>query len=213
MEKKIAKRKSTRRKYKHYVAALAGAAIMAGATFHGMPSAKVLAAENTSTSSPIIAGQGAVTTQDTQPIVQVDPSAREQVTNTDKHDKDKDKDKDRDRDRQEDQWNQQGHRGDRGDWYNRDRFERRAAFLHRMERYNERLDKIQISYNTTDPLDIVRSAATALGFDVNTDTFTLLSHNGTQSIVTVIHNGNSYNVTVDQLATNNWRISIVNPIQ
>lgn len=219
MEKKLAKRKTTRRKYKHYVAALAGAAIMAGVTFHGgMPLAKVSAAESTSTSSPVTAGQGPIVNPDTQqPIVQADPVAEGQVTNTDRHDKEDnkdkngDKDKHGDQDRRQEQWNRR-HRDDGGAWYHRDRFERRAAFMHRMERYNARLDKIHISYDTTNPVDIVRSAATELGFDVNNDTFTLLNQTGTQSIITVIHNGNSYNVTVDHLANNDWRISVVNPI-
>ena len=232
MEKRLAKRKMLRRKYKHYVAALAGAALMAGVTLHGVPMSKVSAAENTTTSSPspVIIGQGPVITP-AVPIVQIDPVTGEKIENKnqdkdqgknkgEKGDKDqgkdqgKDKDKDKDKDGRQSRWD---HREHRGDWYDhhrdRDRFERWSAFMHRMERYNERLDKIQIVGIQRNPVDVVRLAADEMGFNVLNDTFTLLSQNGTQSIVTVIHNGNSYNVTVDQLVNGNWRISFVKPLQ
>ena len=211
MEKKLAKRKMLRRKYKHYVAALAGAAIMAGVSLHGIPLSKVSAAENTATSSPspVILGQGPIINQDPQAsVVQIDPVADRQV-----------KDKEKDKDGRQEQWNKRDHRNHRDHHHNRyhhrdrDRFERWSAFIHRMERYNERLDKIQITGNLMSPVEVVRSAAAEIGFDINRDTFTLLSQSGTQSIVTVIHNGNSYNVTVDQLADGNWRVSVVKPLQ
>ena len=45
MERKTAKRKLLRRKYKRYVAAVAGAAVMAGAVLPGIPVAKAAASE------------------------------------------------------------------------------------------------------------------------------------------------------------------------
>lgn len=211
MEKRVARRKMLRRKYKHYVAALAGAAIMAGATWHGTPITKASAAENATTPSPVIVGQGPLVAEDSQsPVIQADPAPR------DVKDKDDNKGKDNDRQRE---------RLDKRDWsderferfrhhhhHHRDRFERWSAFVHRMERYNEQMDKIQIVGNLVNPVEVVRLAAPEIGFDVTNDTFTLLSQSGTQSIVTVIHNGNSYNVTVDQLANGNWRVSVVNPL-
>ncbi|WP_094603104.1 hypothetical protein SPSIL_014160 [Sporomusa silvacetica DSM 10669] len=62
-------------------------------------------------------------------------------------------------------------------------------------------------------VDIVMAAASDLGFDVNNDSFILTSQNGSQSIVTVVHDGINYNVTVDQLASGDWMISLVNQIQ
>ena len=53
MEKKLAKSKMIRRKYKHYAAALAGAAIMVGTTLHGVPVARAAAVEKPSP-SPLI---------------------------------------------------------------------------------------------------------------------------------------------------------------
>lgn len=50
MERKLSRRKMLRRKYKHYAAALAGAAIMTGAAIPGIPAATTFAAENPSNS-------------------------------------------------------------------------------------------------------------------------------------------------------------------
>lgn len=200
MEKKLGKRKLLRRKYKHYVAALAGAAIMAGA-LHGAPLAKVSAAENPATPSAVTVGQGLLTIPDTtSPIVVTDPSAEKQVVQG------KDNDQSQRTDKRE-------HWGNRHDRHDRHRFEWRRVFVHRMERYNELANKIQIASTTNNPVDVVRMAAADLGFNVYKDTFSLLSQNGTQSIVTVIHHGHSYNVTIDQLANGNWRISFINPLQ
>ena len=55
-------------------------------------------------------------------------------------------------------------------------------------------------------------AADGLGFDVNNDTFSLISQNGSQSIVRILHNNNNYDVTVNQLANGNWLVSFVNLI-
>lgn len=53
MTQKIAKRKSLRRKYKRYAAAVAGAAILTGAALPGIPAVKALAAEHPGTPSSI----------------------------------------------------------------------------------------------------------------------------------------------------------------
>lgn len=146
MEKRVARRKMLRRKYKHYVAALAGAAIMAGASWHGIPLTKASAAENTTTPSPVIAGQGPIVTEDSRvSVVQADPAPRDV--------KDKDYGKDKDNDRQRERLDKRDCPDDRFErshhHHHRDRFERWSAFIHRMERYNERMDKIQIAGNLT----------------------------------------------------------------
>lgn len=197
MEKRLGKRKLLRRKYKHYVAALAGAAIMAGA-LHGAPLAKVSAAENPGSSPGVTVGQGLLANPASpNPMVLTDPSTEKLGG----HFKDKDK---FERSHRKDKWEQR---------HDRHRFEWWRAFAHRMERYNERVNKIQIANGMSNPVDIVRLVATDLGFNVYKDTFTLLSQNGTQSIVTVIHHGHSYNITVDQLSNGHWRISFINPLQ
>jgi len=55
------------------------------------------------------------------------------------------------------------------------------------------------------------AAAIDLGFDVDNDSFTLISQNGSQSVVNVVHEGNNFTVTVDQLANDNWMVSSVRP--
>lgn len=51
------------------------------------------------------------------------------------------------------------------------------------------------NYNLT-PLEVVKSCASELGFDVQNDTFILILENQNIAIVQVIHDGNSYNVSV-----------------
>lgn len=53
MTQRIAKRKSLRRKYKRYAAAVAGAAILTGAALPGIPVVKAAAAENPTSPSPV----------------------------------------------------------------------------------------------------------------------------------------------------------------
>lgn len=208
MEKKLATRKKAHRKYKHYVAALAGAAIMAGAGLHGMPLSKASAAESNPTSPPTITTGQTVTTPNVQkPIVHTGANYREGVNHRDGNDRDKDKG-----DRG---FEQRNRRDDRGviSRHGYDRFERQREMARLMERYNHRSDKIRIFNQLGSAVDAVRSAAPEMGFDVNNDSFTIFSQNGNQSIVTVVHNGMSYNIGVDRLNNGNWVITSVNPIQ
>ena len=219
MEKKLAKRKKTRRKY---AAALAGAAIMAGTSLHGIPVAGAAAANNPSIAPPVTTEQAALLdktikkpiiendTNVTDPVVipdQGDKSANDKVATPDKGDKNKDdraqKDK---RDQKDNRYNHERHQHER--WADRGQ-----ALYQRIAWYNDSSNKIQINIVNANPVDIVRAAADGLGFDVNNDTFTLLSQSGSQSIVRVVHKGNNYDITVDQLSNNNWRVSFVNQIR
>jgi len=202
MEKKLAKRKMLRRK----AAALAGVTIMAGASLHGIALPKASAAENPSTSPPITTEQTAETSKNIKkPLPETDVSAADPSATQDQRDKVKDKDKDKDRDRD---------RNKRDDRYSHERwFDRGETFAHRMKWYNDSQNKIKIFINNASAVDIVMKAAPNLGFDVDYDTFTLISSNGSQSIVRVIHNGETYNITVDQLANGNWLVSSVNLVQ
>lgn len=53
--------------------------------------------------------------------------------------------------------------------------------------------------NSQYPIGVVKTAAAKLGFNVNRDTFTLKSQSSTSAIVTVLHNGANYDVTLQQL--------------
>jgi|GEM_PF-1648611 len=222
MEKKLAKRKKSRRKY---AAALAGAAIMAGTTLHGIPIASAANAEQTSISPPVATEQTTLINKDikkpiiendtnvTDPVVapQGDNSDNKTVVTPEQRDKDKDgQHADRDRGDKQDQ---------RDARYNHERYkherwaDRGQAFDQRMAWYNDSLNKIQIYNNTASPVDIVMAVADGLGFDVNNDTFSLISQSGSQSIVRIVHNGNNYNITVDHLSNGNWQVTLVNQIQ
>jgi hypothetical protein len=202
MEKKLAKRKMLRRK----AAALAGVTIMAGASLHGIALSKASAAENPSTSPPSITDQTTQTKKDVKkPLPEMDVSATDPSAKQDQLDKDKgrgnDSDKNRDKDKRDDRYRHEK-------WFDRDK-----PFAHRIKWYNDSQNKIKIFIDNASAVNIVMAAAPNLGFDVNNDTFTLISHRGSQSVVRVDHNGVSYNITVDRLANGNWLVSSVNLIQ
>jgi len=217
MEKKLAKRLKHRRKYKRYAAALAGAAIMAGTSLHGIPVARASAAENPSISPTVATAQTPLIDKDANELI-ADPDgfATDPATN---QNSDKVANKDQ-RDTNEDaRQDKRDKRDSKDDHYKHERYaherwaDRGETLAHRIEWYNDSANKIQIYYSNANAVDIVRAAATDLGFDVNNDSFTLISQIGSQSVVNVFHNGNSYSVTVDQLADGNWIISLVNQIQ
>jgi len=221
MEKKVARHKALRRKYKHFAVALAGAAIMAGSTLHGIPFAKAAAAEDASTSSPVATEQ---TTLIHKPVKELIDDADVTVTDpsvapeqSEKFDNNTVVAPDQ-RDKNKDDWDRGGGRGQRDDRNRHDRYDhekwadRRETFAHRMEWYNDSLNKIQIYNNNENAVDIVMAAAADLGFDVNNDSFTLISQEGSQSVVNVVHDGNKFTVTVNRLARDKWMVSSVNPV-
>lgn len=195
MEKKLAKRKMLRRN----AAALAGVTIMAGATLHGMTLPKASAAEDPSTSLPITTEQAAQSNKNIKKTIpETDVSAKDTSAKQDLGDKYRDKNRDKDT---------------RDERYTHEKwFDRGEKFSHRMKWYNDSQNKIKVFINNGSALNIVMAAAPNLGFDVNNDTFTLISRSGSQSIVNVVHNGENYNVTVNQLANGNWLVSSVNLI-
>ena len=220
MEKKISKRKMLRRKYKHYAAALAGVAIIAGTTLHGVPLNKAEAAVNPVIAPLITTEQTTLNNKDVKkPIVEtntiidslaspdkVDNSDKKTETTPDQGDKKKD-----DRDRS-DKPGQRDHRYDHKRYDHEKWADRHQDFHQRMVWYNNSLNKIQIYNVNASPVDIVMAAADGLGFNVNYDTFSLISQTGSQSIVRVIHNGNNYDITVDHLSNGNWQVSLLQQI-
>lgn len=188
MEKKIAKRKMLRRK----AAALAGVTIMAGASLHGIVLPKASAAENPST-SPTVTTEQTDNKEVKKPLPEANASAPDQSAKPDQGDKNKD---------------------NRDDRYTHEKwFDRGETFAHRMKWYNDSQHKIKIYINNASAVDIVMSAAPNLGFDVNSDTFTLISREGSRSVVSVNHNGETYNITVDHLSNGDWLVSAVNLVQ
>ena len=209
MEKKLAKRKKLNRKYKHAAAALAGVAIMAGTAFHGIPNATAEAAVKPLI-PPTTTEQTTAVDKDTKNPV-VEPSTTSPAVTPDKADRNKD-----DQRAHQDRGDKRDTKNDRYDHrqYEHERWaDRGQRFEQRMGWYNDSLNKIQIYYNNASPIDIVKAASDTLGFDVNKDTFTLTSQNGSQSIVRVAHNGTNYDVTVDHLSNGNWQLTMVNVVR
>jgi hypothetical protein len=208
MEKELAKRKMLRRKYKHFAAALAGVAIMAGTSLHGIPLAKAAAAANPSPSSPVTTQQTTSTNKDVTKPLEADTTATNPSATPDKSDH-----SDKNTAAAPDQRNQ-----NKDDHYNRERYkherwaDRGQTLDQRIAWYNDSSDKIQIYNDTASAVDIVMASADGLGFDVNNDTFNLISQSGSQSIVRVVHNGTNYDITVDHLSNGNWLVSLVNQI-
>lgn len=63
--------------------------------------------------------------------------------------------------------------------------------------------------NKQTPVEVVKSAANELGFDVTNDTFTLASKNHDSAVVQVMHDENDYNVNLVRSDNGQWIISSV----
>ncbi len=204
MGKEFVKRKKLRRKYKHCAAALAGMAIIAGTTLHGIPSVKAAVTDNSSTSSPVTTEQTTPTKNDKTDTIVISPptvpdqgdrSDRNTGTAPDQRNKDKDYHHAHDRYKHE-RWTDHG-----------------LPLNQRIAWYNDSSNKFQIYNNKANAADIVIAAADSIGFDTNSDTFSLIGQRGSQSIVRVVHNSTNYDITVDHLSNDNWLISLVNQAQ
>lgn len=82
-----------------------------------------------------------------------------------------------------------------------------------MEIYRDWQSRNQIDTSIENPVDVVMSVADVLGFDTNNDTFNLISQNDLQAVVQVIHNGNTYNITVDHPSDSSWIVTSMIPVQ
>jgi len=205
MEKKLAKRKTHHRKYKHVASALAGVAIMAGTAMHGFSGTAEAAVKPII--PPIPTELTTLIDKDATKPVEPGTVATDPVATPDKGDKNKDE-KPGDRDK----WDKKHDRYDHKQYEHEKWADRGHSFHQRMAWYNNSLNKIQIYYNHATPVDIVMAAADNLGFDVDNDTFSLISQNGSQSIVRVLHEGNNYDITVNHLSNGNWQLTMVNEV-
>ncbi|SDF17667.1 CAP domain-containing protein [Sporomusa acidovorans] len=65
-----------------------------------------------------------------------------------------------------------------------------------------------------DPVEVVKAAASRLGFNAASDKFALTSKNSTTAVVSVIHNGTTYKVTLQARGKNNsWIIASVKAVK
>jgi hypothetical protein len=62
----------------------------------------------------------------------------------------------------------------------------------------------------TTPVDAVIGAAEFLGFNPKSDTFTIVSETPSLSVVRVVHNGISFNVTLEPSMGGSWTVSSMN---
>lgn len=60
------------------------------------------------------------------------------------------------------------------------------------------------------PVDAVIGAAEFLGFNPKTDTFTLVNETPSLAVVRVVHNGISFNVTLEPSVSSSWTVSSMN---
>jgi hypothetical protein len=204
MGKELTKRKMLRRKYKHCAAALAGVAIMAGTTLHGIPSVKAADVDNPSTSPPVTTEQMTPIKNDKTDTIVINPSTiTDQGNRSDRNagaapeqrNKDKDYHPVHDRYKHE-RWTDHG-----------------LSLYQRIAWYNDSSNKFRIYNNNANAVDIAIAAADSIGFDTYKDKFSLIGQSGSQSIVRVVHDGNNYDITVDHLSNDNWLVSFVNQTQ
>lgn len=184
MERKTARHKLLRRKYKHYAAAVAGAAILSGAALPGIPTAKVLAAENPPPSPPAKIAQLKVP-KDAQKAPQQQPTPG------------KTSKKRRNKPGTHHDHKQAGykvyHRNHNRD-YDRDYYVYRG-------------DGVTVRYLGS-PVDVIKENASVYGFDPDRDTFTFLSLSAREASVQVTKHttGERFRVELARSYNRDWRI-------
>lgn len=195
MERKAAKRKQLshhfRRKYKRYAAALAGAAIMTGAAaLPGIPVAQAFAAE-----SPSSAPAATYSTQDKN----VKTTVKKVYAEKNRH-KDRNGPPGRG-------WHEHRHSwpgpNENQAWYQDGKIYYRGDSRNSASYYRS-----DYAYAVSNPVDVVKSAATRYGFNRYTDSFTLLSRTSNRAIVEVIKSdtGQIFNMVLERTNNNDWRI-------
>jgi hypothetical protein len=202
LERKSAKRKQLshhlRRKYKRYAAALAGAAIMTGAALPGIPVA--FAAESPSVPSSSATNYTAQLDKDTQ------TSVKKVYAERNRHeDRSRYEDRSRSYDRGYDRggWHQHQHSWPSSDenqaWYQDGRIYYRSDSNHYRSDY---------AYSVSNPIDVVKNAASLYGFNRYTDSFTLLTRTSNRAVVEVIKKdtGKIFNMVLERSGNNDWRV-------
>ena len=186
MKKIIAKCKTRRRKYKHYAAVLAGAAIMAGTALPGIPISKVSAAEIPVTSPPITTEQSATANNDQQSLV-----SQFIVNNTNSIKNFKNK--------YDTSWPSSGD--------NTVRYENGRIF-----KSNNKDHSIEYNKALGNPVDFVKEYASLYGFAPDNDVFTLLTQSNNEATVQVVKNDSGQRFKIDLEYKQGWRIVVVRGI-
>jgi hypothetical protein len=206
MERKLTKRK-IRPKFKRYAAAVAGAAILAGAGagLPGVPVARAMAADHSLTA--VQTSDGSYTTEKSNSS---DKSERHRYDDRDQH-------SDRDRHGDRDQYNDRGWHehnnswpssGDNRGWYENGR-------IHYL---NDNSSNDYSSYGNvhylSNPVDFVKHYAAQYNFDRYRDSFTILSQSSTTATVQVRKQdtGQQFRVDLESNNNGNWIVVAVRGI-
>lgn len=191
MDKKPNKRSFPGRKYKHYAAAVAGAAVLTGAAMPGIPLAKAAASEKYPDSPK------AQTEQNTD-------FYKDYVKEKDKDKKER-RDRYRDRDNRRDGWHEHRH-----SWPGSDENQawvEDGRIYYRSDNY----DYDRYSETVSSPIELVKDYAAQYGFDRYRDEFRLLNFSRTTAIVQVTkyNTGQRFLVYLDRDPGYDWNITSV----
>jgi hypothetical protein len=185
MERKSAKRKMLRRKYKHYAAAVASAAILTGAALPGIPVAKALAAEGITTSPPISSEQTTMVNKDAQKPSRQAWYKYSHRNNDDRH----------------------TYKGDGVTvrYYDHDRYDSNY--------YTYKGDGVTVRYLNS-PVDVIKDYASIYGFDSDRDTFTFLSLSSREASIQVTKHdtGQRFRVDLERHRHSDWEIVAIRDI-
>lgn len=192
MERKLSKRKMLRRKYKHYAAALAGAAIMTGVALPGIPVAKAFAAENPTT-PPTTTEQTTLVTNNDQRVVTADRDYPLRLR---------------------DDYGWHKHNRSWPDSDDNQALYKDGQIYYRNDnnRYNDWDD--YASYYNNSAVSVTKSLASDYGFDQYQDSFRLLFQSNNQATVQVIKNetGQRFKVDLERDGNGDWTIVAIRGI-
>lgn len=191
MERKLSKRKMLRRKYKHYAAALAGAAIMTGVALPGIPVAKTFAAESPTTTPPTITEKTVVTNNE-QRVVTADKSHPLRLKNNYG-------------------WHQHEHSWP-GTNDNHALYKDGKLYYHNDNHYWDN-DRYYAHYNNS-PVSFTKALASRYGFDQYRDSFRLLFQSNNQATVQVLKHetGQRFKVDLERDRDGDWRVVAIRGI-
>lgn len=194
MDKKSLKSKLLRRKYKRYAAAVAGAAIMAGAALPGLPIASAASAESPVTSPAPIALKSALFNKDSEkPVKQVTAEKSEKPSKPPGKG-----------------WHEHNHSWPGSDenqgWYEN------GKIYYRSDNY--RNNTWSYANYWSNPISYFKDYAANYGFDRYRDSFTLLSQSNSSATILVkkTTTGKQYIVELDRDSYHDWEIAAVRGI-
>lgn len=227
------RRKNAKRKYKHLVAALAGAAVVTSALLPGLPISKVHAAENTVVASPAPAAEAALPDQTTPASVPAPEAAKDPAPDRGTNDKNRPP-------QNPTAASPVAAVKAAATSYG---FGRNATYSLQWQSSTEAVVSVRTDNGKTfkvslskdkdkwkidsvkevitgggggiihggDPVDVVRDNAGTFGFDAYRDTFKLLSVNGGKAIVEVKTSGQKFKVDLER-SGGKWIITTIRGI-